>query len=251
MTGLISTLAIAWLFVSGVGLAQAEEAPAQGGYRIGAILVDEAARRFSVTGRIVHHEAPLESIAVSKGGTRSGKGLIEIDSNAIEFNLACLLIGLDPRHADVADDHAAHRPTLGDAVAVTVSWTDGRGHHTVMPVADLLDRKRSVSAQGPWVYTGSILTQDSLYMADVDGTVIGFVHDPSSIIEHRLGLGLDDSAVIGADPDRVPPVGTRIELEIRNLTAGAGHASGTDGASAPGSRDVTPSLPQHSFHHHP
>ncbi len=241
MTGLISTLAIAWLFVSGVGLAQAEEAPAQGGYRIGAILVDETARRFSVTGHILHRKAPLAFIAVSKGGAKADEGLIEIDSNAIEFNLACLLIGLDPRHADVAADHAARRPTHGDPVSVTVSWTDGEGRHRSLPVADLLDRKRPARDRGPWVYTGSILKPDGLYMADADGTVIGFRHDPSSIIEHRLGLAIDGNAVVGADPDRAPPVGTRIELEIRNLSEASGPVSGLWGNARPS---------HHSFHHH-
>ncbi len=253
-TGLFigACLLVSMLWGAGQSLAaeaarQDDEALGKGVYRIGAILVDEPARRFSVTGRIVRREAPLESIAVSKGGARSGKGLIEIDSNAIEFNLACLLIGLDPRHADRAGDRRAGSPAQGDAVSIVVSWIDAGGRHKTLPAADLIDRKRQRSSQGPWVYTGSILRPDGLYMADADGTVIGFVHDPSSIIEHRLGLGGDGKDAIGADPDHTPPVGTRIELVIENPAAGTGrpvwpHERPAHGSSKPA---------QPAFHHPP
>jgi len=51
-------------------------------------------------------------------------------------------------------------------------------------------------------------------MAQADGTVIGFVHDPSSIIEHRIGVGLNDYGAVSGDKSIAPPVGTEVLLEI-------------------------------------
>ena len=42
------------------------------------------------------------------------------------------------------------------------------------------------------MYTGSKFSADGHCMAHYDGTLIGFVHDPASIIEHVEGLGLED-----------------------------------------------------------
>ncbi len=191
------------------------EVPGEGVYRIGAILLDKPRRRFTVSGRIIRLEAPLEFIAVSRHGGKAYESLIELDSNAIEFNLACLLIGLDPTHSDASDFHFDERPVSGDPVVVEVSW-ERDGRRITKPVAALLNRKADdVPGKSTWVYTGSVLTPEGIYLADADGTVIGFAHDPSSIIEHRSGLGLNDYGAIAADPESAPPVGTPIELTVR------------------------------------
>ena len=53
-------------------------------------------------------------------------------------------------------------------------------------------------------------------MAAHDGTLIGFVHDPASIIEHKIGLGIGDYGAVAASKV-TPKVGTKIEIEIKNV----------------------------------
>ena len=51
-------------------------------------------------------------------------------------------------------------------------------------------------------------------MAAQDGTLVGFIHDPASIIEHETGVGLNDYGAVGGNPDVVPPVGTPVTLTV-------------------------------------
>ena len=50
----------------------------------------------------------------------------------------------------------------------------------------------------------------------MDGTLVGFVHDPAAIIEHRIGLGLGDYGAITGNPGVLPPPGTTVVLTVVN-----------------------------------
>jgi len=49
------------------------------------------------------------------------------------------------------------------------------------------------------------------------GPVVGFVHDPASIIQHRTGLGLGAYGAVRFRPSAVPPPGTAIDLTVERL----------------------------------
>ena len=68
-------------------------------YRIGTIIVDRKALSFSVPGKILHLKDPLEYLAVSRNGMKSYESLFELDTSPREFNLACILLGLDDLRA--------------------------------------------------------------------------------------------------------------------------------------------------------
>ena len=66
-----------------------------------------------------------------------------------------------------------------------------------------------------WVYMGSEMSHDGKqFMADVGGTLIGFVHDPWSVIEHRGGAGIGAYGLITGNKDALPPEGSAITLSI-------------------------------------
>jgi hypothetical protein len=69
------------------------------------------------------------------------------------------------------------------------------------------------------VYTGSLLLNDGQYMADISGTLIGFVHLAESVIEHKQGVGLGNYGSVTVNPQVTPPVGTAIELTVRRPDA--------------------------------
>ena len=50
-------------------------------------------------------------------------------------------------------------------------------------------------------------------MADRTGTLIGFIHDPASIIEVIDGLGIGAYGSIQGNP-ALPPVGSAVELVV-------------------------------------
>ena len=96
-------------------------------YRIGSIKVDKARGSFTVPGAILRDKPPLEFLAVMKAGSKAYERLVELDSSAIEFNLACILIGLDPEKGKAPRFHFDREPVEGDAVQIWVRWErDGK-----------------------------------------------------------------------------------------------------------------------------
>ncbi|MBL3528278.1 MAG: hypothetical protein JMN27_17375 [gamma proteobacterium endosymbiont of Lamellibrachia anaximandri] len=192
-----------------------------GKYRIGNIQLDKKAGRFSLPGAMLYYEegGPIEYMAVMKGGFKSYESVLEMDANAFEFNLACILIGLDAKGVRLPEYHFDTKPVEGDAVDIRVSWEE-KGKRVEVDLLDLVklrgeapkDDKKQV-----WSYTGSTFIEGDRYFAQMNGTLIGVVHDPASIIEHRLGLGLEQWGFVFIDAERAPPIGTKLELTVQRI----------------------------------
>lgn len=185
-------------------------------YRIGAILVDKARHSFRVKGRLLRLEPPLEFLAVRKGGMKAYESLLELDSDAVEFNLACILIGLDEKKGKAPSFHFSPEPVEGTPVALWVSW-EADGKTVRMPAAKLLLQGDKLVDSDAWVYTGSIFAADGTYLAQQDGTLVGFVHNPASIIEHREGIALGNYGEVYPRLSVLPAVGTPVTLEVQRL----------------------------------
>lgn len=198
-------------------------------YRVGEIQVDKGRARFTVPGVILRDEPPLEFLAVTRGGYKGYESLIELGTSAHQFNLACILIGLDSGIAKPPRLHFDPEPVQGDPVRLGVEWV-ADGESVRVDASDLVlmrdaggDESRAESGEkarevtlprGEWVYTGSLVMPDGRYLAELDGTVIGFVHDPSSIIEHRTGFGLGRYGDVLANRKLLPARGTAITLIV-------------------------------------
>jgi len=186
----------------------------EGQYAIGAIRVDQKTGILQVPGKVIRITPPLEFLAVTKGGLKAYESLLELESDAFEFNLACIMLGLDAKNANSSDHHFDPRLVEGDPVEVWVSWQQD-GKTIRMAGAQILGGKGAESASDEWIYTGSSFAPNGKYMAATDGTLVGFVHDPASIIEHKQGLGLGDYGAVGdANNNVAPPVGTPVTLSI-------------------------------------
>jgi len=185
----------------------------EGHYRIRHIEVDKRLKRFAVPGRILRDEPPLEFLAVTAGAFKGYEALVELDANAYEFNTACILIGLDPDNGKPPRVHFDPEPTQGDPVEIWISW-DANGETIRLHAADLVRLGEKRLPRSDWAYTGSIVTPHGDYMAHLDGTLIGFVHDPASVIEHRAGFGIKQWGSVGPDRSLMPPVGTPLTLTV-------------------------------------
>ena len=66
-----------------------------------------------------------------------------------------------------------------------------------------------------WVYIGSTPSpQDGSLLAEMSGSLIGFVHDPTSIIEHRKGAPAGSYGMVTGNADILPPEGSTITLTV-------------------------------------
>jgi hypothetical protein len=182
-------------------------------YRLGNIIIHKDKGYFDVTGKVVRIEQPLEFLAVAKGGYKAYESLFELNANAVDFNVACILIGLDKEKGKAPEMHFDSNPSQGDAVTISVIIGSGDKMKTYTAAEMLVEGSRVVK-NNDWTFTGSSFSPDGQYMAEMDGTLIGFVHDPSSIIEHHLGVGLNKYGAVGANRNITPPVGTAITLRV-------------------------------------
>ena len=198
---------------------------ADGAVRLGPIRVDTAKRELSVAGSI-NDVTILEFVANTKNGQKAYESAITIDTDAITFNAALLLIGLDPKRAVVPTRHFDPTPPEGDPIDIFV---DAVIRTPLAPpttrrlrVEELLFDQRTGKTipEGPWVYTGSGFVDDPngrRYLADLDGVLIGFVHSPAPVIENPRAGAVDGygSIVLNRALGLVP--GSPITLTIKAL----------------------------------
>jgi hypothetical protein len=192
-------------------------------FQLGRTVIDKRAGSFSVPGRVHVLGKPLEYLATSPGGMKEYEALLELDTMGSEFNLACILIGLDrdpklpPRQRPAGPGPQAGGPPAltGPRVALSLAWSEG-GKRRLVPAAEaLLNPEAGVKPESvEWVYTGSQTTErDGRFAADDTGTLIGFVPDLNSIIESATGIGIGAYGSVRGHA-MLPPVGSAIELIV-------------------------------------
>jgi len=185
-------------------------------YRIGAIEIDKGKQIFKVPGVVIRTAPPIEFLAVTQNGYKRYESILELETDAFEFNLACILIGLDNQKAKLPRYHFDPEPTQGDPVDVRLSWQNGDKTVDINAAELFLEGGKPVATQ-EWVYTGSAFLPDGRYKAALSGSLISFVHDPESIIQHRQGIGLGNYGGVTLNPEVTPPADTKVEVTIRRL----------------------------------
>jgi hypothetical protein len=156
-------------------------------FRIGEITIDIAARTLSITGT-VNEASTLEFLANTVQGRKAYESALTLNTNAVSFNAALLLLGLDHGRSKPSSFQFDPAPPEGDPVELTIAWTDG-GKPRAVPIEELLfdQRANRTLSKGPWVYTGSRFYDSGehrFYLAEQDGVLIGFMHGPQSIIDN-------------------------------------------------------------------
>ena len=185
-------------------------------YQIGRIVLDKRARRFTVPGRVHVVNLPLEYLATAPGGRREYETLLEVDATGSEFNLACILLGLERDPNQKPYYQFSQEPLSGPRVNIRVAWHDGSKRREISAAEALLDPKGETKPESvEWVYLGSLLNpEDGAYAADVTGSLVGFVHNPSTIIESVNGLGIGAYGAVAGNTAVLPPTGSPIELVV-------------------------------------
>lgn len=183
--------------------------------RIGNVHVDTKQRQISVTG-LVNDVQILEFLATAQGGFKAYESALSLDTDAITFNLSLLLIGLDRKGAYVPVKHFDPIAPKGEPVEIWVEWED-EGKQIRVRGEELVynEATKKTLATDAWVYTGSTFVPDSnAYLADLEGTLIGFVHTPAPVIEHAGTLAGNYGANRLNPALKLKP-GTKVTLTVR------------------------------------
>lgn len=185
-------------------------------FQVGRIVVDKRAGTFTVPGRVHVLGQPLEYLATAPGGMKEYETLLELDASGSEFNLACILLGLerDPKQGPFYQFSEA--PVAGPRVSISIAWTEGGKRRQVPAAEALLNPEAGAKPESvEWVYTGSIpAPPGGQFAADVTGTLVGFVHDGNTIIESVLGLGIGAYGSVSGNRALLPAIGTAVELIV-------------------------------------
>lgn len=185
-------------------------------YQLRGIVVDRRTRTFTVPGRVHAHGVPLEYLATSPGGMKAYETLFELDTTGSEFNVACILIGLEAAPDAVPPLRYRQVPRLhGPRVAITVTWQHDGARRRVPAAQALLNPEAEVDPQSvEWVYTGAPSSAGrDRFVPDDTGTLIGFVHDANTIIESVAPIGLGAYGSVRGHA-MLPPTSTPIELVV-------------------------------------
>jgi len=185
-------------------------------FQIGRIVVNKRTRRFTVSGRVLALGEPLEYLAASPGGSKGYETLFELDATGSEFNLACILLGLERslRHAQARDTWGT-QPLPGPRVAIFVTWSDGGQRREVTAAQAVLNPGAETKPDTvEWVYIGSPAPDlRGGFAADTTGTLVGFKPDDNNIIESAVGIGIGAYGTVRGHP-MLPPNGSPIELIV-------------------------------------
>jgi hypothetical protein len=185
-------------------------------FRLGKVRVDTANREVSVSGRVNPNVRTLEFVANTLDGWRAYESAVTLDTNAITFNAALLLIGLDGAHArGLPKFHFDPAALQGDVVTISLECPGGECER--MPAERVMfdQLKKEPVGGGKWIYTGSSFLPTGHYLADVDAVLIGFVHDPATMIEYSVGAGLGNYGQIVTNPNIGLAPGTAITLTVK------------------------------------
>jgi hypothetical protein len=185
--------------------------------RVGPIRVDQARREISLPATI-NDVVVLEFVANVVKGLKAYESAMTLQVDAITFNAALLLIGLDKANARVPTQHFDPIPPAGDPVEMWIEWKAG-GTLRRVPVEDLLfDRQIGKTVPpGQWVYTGSTFLPDGRYWAEADGILIGFVHSPAPVIESIGGVGVNRYGAVILNPNLGLTPGLEVTLTVRAI----------------------------------
>lgn len=189
--------------------------------RVGNIRIDTARKELSVSG-VVNEVQILEFLANTKGGWKAYESAIELDTNAVNFNVACLLIGLDNARAVPSRYQFDAVPPQGDPVEISIEWDGESGRRRIRAEQLIYNRvTKATLTQGPWVYVGSVFqAEGNRYLAETEGTIVGFMHTPAPIIESpRPLVGNYGDSII--NPELKLKAGTSIQLIVRALPRAA------------------------------
>ena len=191
----------------------------EGVYRVGPIEVDTLKKELTVSGRANDNVTTLEFVANTIGGQKAYESAITIDTDAVTFNTALLLLGLDPARSRVPKMHFDPVAPKGDPLEIWLDWNTPNGPRRARIEQLLYDeRTKTTMSEGPWVYTGSTLV-DGRYMADIDGVLIGFVHSPAPVIENPRAGAVGAYGSIVMNPRLGLIGGTKVVVTVKAVTA--------------------------------
>ena len=191
-------------------------------YELNGICFNEDTRAITLHATVNMTEGLLEYALVHEAG-KVHESLLSTPISAYDLNVVLLLLNYQPSATffDTSDKAAGavlvKNPKI-EAPAkllVTLEWKDPAGKSQSTRLESLLlnlDQK-APATPGPFIYTGSMLMEDGVFMAKETGSILALYADAAALLNNpRQGNENDDSWL--ADKSKVPPKGTAVTVTL-------------------------------------
>lgn len=194
-------------------------------YALNGISFNEETRAISLPAKVNMVEGLLEYALVHESG-KVHESFLATPVSPYDLNVVLLLLNYTSSTTffDFTDKSAGaivvKKPKLEAKakVQVTLDWKDPAGQPKTARLETLLlnlDLK-APAADGPFIYTGSLLTDDGVFMAKETGSILALYADPAALLNNpREGNGNDDNWV--ADKTKAPAKGTALTFTLTPL----------------------------------
>jgi biopolymer transport protein ExbD len=176
-------------------------------------------------------DGPLEFL-VCRAGTKDYESVLSTAAVPSSLHGLLLAMGLAPgkpaRTLYPDGDQPLVLPPRGPKLTLTVRWTDEKNVVHEMPAQELLStRQADPNDKNPpqmpdhWVFVGSYVAPNGMYLADREGEMISVSNFGASVIDVPFeSSDKNDRLSYRANTEKIPAKGTAVELVIQ-VTPGA------------------------------
>jgi len=191
-------------------------------YELNGISFNEDTRSISFPAKVNMTEGLLEYALVHESG-KAHESFLTTTISPYDLNIVLLLLSYTPSKTffDFSDEKAGaivvKNPKIEPkaCLQVTLDWKDPAGKAATARLETLvlnIDQK-APAKDGPFTYTGSMLTSDGTFMAKDTGSILALYADPAALINNpREGNENDDAWI--TDKAKTPAKGTGLTLTL-------------------------------------
>ena len=193
-------------------------------YEVGNITIHKPSREIVFEASVNQIDGPIEYLLVTHRG-KTHEALFSCRIRPIDLNVAFLLLGYEPSPELFEIRTPDHRPTgkyptVSENVRslarldISAAWiTEGRRMRSPMNELIINEETGKPMAAGPWLYTGSVVTETG-FRAGQTGDIAAVFSDPSAMVNHPGQSRIrDDIWFVNRGP--LPAKGSPVTISIK------------------------------------
>lgn len=173
---------------------------------------------------VCRRTGPLE-LLVCSWGTKLHESILQTHAKGAHLHAAMLALNLTqgiPAQWSGSDESAKFLPPRGPEVRIFARWKDKQGKAHEEDASGWLSLSQGAKIKPPttWVFTGSEVLGDGTYLADIaeNGHIVSVSNFPDAVLDVPFESTSSDADLqFVANTDRIPPVGTAVDLVFKPL----------------------------------
>lgn len=182
--------------------------------------IDPAGRRIVIQAEVCLRQGLLE-LLLCGWGSKEHESILHTQVQPSALHAGLLALGLAPGKPagmfQFEDQAPLVMPPRGQALSVTLRWTDANGQAAEAPAGRWLSAVGDGQAgvPGEWIFVGSDLLGNNAYWADSSGELISVSNFPSAVLDVPFESSADNRLLMfTANTDAIPPEGTPVEVVL-------------------------------------